>query len=137
MVEIDTVTMHTHHTMMRHGMIGCVFIMKSKSEIINAMHYPSKILGFLQEGEEINAIIPCAIEPLPWLRLEEEFIVKLRLNTDVGKEEIVPLSLLVPPIYVVPNFGVENKNEYMMILPKGQSWSGYFARFVNNGNNSL
>ena len=82
------------------------------------------------------AIIQCAIEPVQWLRLEEEFIVKLRLNTDVGKEEIVPLSLLVHPICVVPNFGLENKNEYTMILPKGQ-WSEYFARFVKNGNNSL
>ena len=58
------------------------------------------------------------------------------LLLNVGKEEIVPLSLLVHPICVVPNFGLENKNEYMMIQPKGQ-WSEYFARFVKNGNNSL
>ena len=58
------------------------------------------------------------------------------LNMDVGKEEIVPLSLLVHPTCVVPNFGLENKNEYMMVQPKGQ-WSEYFARFVQNGNNSL
>ena len=100
------------------------------------MHYPSKILGFLQDGEEINAVIQCAIELVEWSRLEEECIVKLRLNMDKRKEEIVPLSLLVHPICVVPNFGLENKNEYTMILPKGQ-WSGYFARFVKNGNNSL
>jgi hypothetical protein len=55
---------------------------------------------------------------------------------DVGKEEIVPLSSLVHPISLEPNFGLENKNEYMMILSKGQ-WSEYFARFVKNGNNSL
>ena len=106
------------------------------SDNSNAVHYPSKILGFIQEGEEINAVIQCAIEPVQWSRLEEEFIVKICLNMDVGKEEIVPLSSLVHPICVVPNFGLENKNEYMMILPKGQ-WSGCFARFVNNGNNLL
>ena len=93
-------------------------------------------MGFLQEGEEINAVIQCAIEPVPWSKLEEEFIVKLCLNMDVGKEEIVPLSSLVHPISLEPNFGLENKNEYMMILSKGQ-WSEYFARFVKNGNNSL
>ena len=31
-----------------------------------AVHYPSKILCFLQDREEINAIIQCAIEPVPW-----------------------------------------------------------------------
>ena len=80
--------------------------------------------------------IQCAIEPLQWSRLEEEFIVKLCLNTHVGKEEMVLLSSLVHPICVVPNFGIEEQNEYMMILLKGQ-WSEYFARFVNNGINSL
>jgi hypothetical protein len=89
------------------------------SDISNAVHYPSKILGFFQEGEEINAVVQCAIEPVSWSRLEEEFIVKLCLNTDVGKEEIVSLLLLVHPICVVPNFGLGNKNEYLMILPKG------------------
>ena len=68
--------------------------------------------------------------------MKEVFIVKFSLNTDVGEEEIVPMWSLVHPICVVPDFGVENKNEYMMILPKGQ-WSGYFARFVNNSRNSL
>ncbi len=43
-------------------------------------------------------------------------------NTDVGEEEIVPMSSLIHPICVVPDFGVENNNRYMMILPKGQ-WS--------------
>ncbi len=79
------------------------------SENSNAVYYPSKFLGFIQEGEEINVIVQCAIEPLQWSRLEEEFIVKLRLNTDVGKEEIVLLSSLVHPICVVPNFGLEKK----------------------------
>ncbi len=60
-----------------------------------AVHYPSKILGFLQDGEEINAVIQCAIEPVPWSRLKEEFISKFSLNTDVGEEEIVPMSSLV------------------------------------------
>ena len=104
------------------------------SENSNAAYYPSKILGFIQEGTEINVIIQCAIEPLQWSQLEEDFIVKLRLNTTNGKEEMVPMSSLVHPICVVPNFGLENNDEYMMILPKGQ-WSDYFARFINQGSN--
>ena len=89
-------------------------------EISKAVHYPSKILGFLQDGEEINAIIQCEIVPVPWSWLKEEFIAKFSLNMDVGKEEIVLMSSLVHPICVVPDFGVENKNGFMMILPKGQ-----------------
>ena len=91
-------------------------------------------MGFIQEGTEINVIIQCAIEPLQWSKLEEEFIVKLRLNTKVRQEELVPMSSLVHPICVVPNFGLENNDEYMMILPKGQ-WSDYFARFINSVSN--
>ena len=94
------------------------------------MHYPSKILGFLQDGEEINAVIQCAFEPVPWSQLKEEFIVKFILNMNVGEE-----ASLVHPICVVPDFRVENKNGYMMNLPNGQ-WSKYFSRFVNNGTNS-
>ena len=100
------------------------------------MHYPSKNLGFLQDREDFNVIVQCVIDPVPWPRLEEEFIVKFSLNMDVGEEQIVPMSSLVHPICVVSDFRVENKNGHVMILPKGQ-WSDYFARFIKNGINSL
>ena len=32
------------------------------------------ILDFLQDGEDVNAAAQCAIDPVPWTRLEEEFI---------------------------------------------------------------
>ena len=31
-----------------------------------AVHYPSTILGFLQDGKEVNVKVQCAIEPVPW-----------------------------------------------------------------------
>ncbi len=67
-----------------------------------AMHYPSKILGFLQSGEDVNAVVQCAIDPVPWSKLEEKIIAKFCLCTDVGKEEIVPMSSLIHPVCVVP-----------------------------------
>ncbi len=93
-------------------------------------------MGFIQDGEDVNAIVQCAIDPVPWSKLEEEFIAIFCLCTDVGKEEIGRMSSLIHPICVVPDYGAENKNRYMMMLPKGQ-WSDYFARFVDNGRNSL
>ena len=62
------------------------------------MHYPSKILGFLQDREDFNVILQCVIDPVPWPRLEEEFIAKFFLCTDVGKEELVPVPSLIHPI---------------------------------------
>ena len=100
-------------------------------------HYPSKILGFIEDGEDINAVIQCSIHPVAWSTLEDDFITKFTLCTEVGKEEIVPISSLIHPICVVPDFGEqEDSNRFMMILPKGQ-WSEYFARFVNNDRRKL
>ena len=92
--------------------------------------YPSKILGFIDCNDETNAVIQCSIEDVSWATLENEFVVPFHLCCDKGKEEIVPLSSLCHPVCVVPDFGADENNKYMLILPKGR-WSQYFTKFLN------
>jgi hypothetical protein len=92
--------------------------------------YPSKILGFVEMDKELNAVILCSVESVPWSEIEENFVVRFSLCADEGEEQIVPLSALSHPICVVPDYGAEtDKNAYLMVLPKGQ-WAGYFSRFI-------
>jgi hypothetical protein len=68
-------------------------------------YYPSKILGFIRDDNEVKAIIQCSKEAVPWMELEENFIAPFELNTSTGGEEIVPMSSLCHPICVVPDYG--------------------------------
>ena len=51
------------------------YVIKEDGES-KAKHYPSKILGFIQDGEDVNAVVQCDNDPVPWLKLEEEYIAK-------------------------------------------------------------
>ena len=96
-----------------------------------AQYYPSKILGFCKDyDDEVHAIIMCSVEPLPWTMLEDKFVVTFKLCSTPGEEQVVPLSSLVDPICVLPDYGSMDADDYMLILPKGQ-WSDYFGRRVN------
>jgi hypothetical protein len=68
-------------------------------------YYPSKILGFIRDDDEVKAVIQCSKEAVPWMELEENFIAPFELNTSTGGEEIVPMSSLCHPICVVPDYG--------------------------------
>ena len=96
-----------------------------------AQYFPSKILGFIRDDDDqVHAVVQCSVEQVLWRDVEANFIVKFVLCTDPGKEYTVPLSALVQPICVVPDYGSSVNNRYMLILPKGE-WSGYFAQIVN------
>jgi hypothetical protein len=69
--------------------------------------------------------------PVAWDDLEEQFFVHLKLCSTKGSEQQVPLSSLLHPICVVPNYGEEDA--YIMILPKGR-WSKYFSSFIRKKN---
>ena len=98
------------------------------------MFYPSRVLGFTKLGDgSINAIIQYSMEDVTWDRLQKDFVVPFRLCTEASKENIVPLTSLCHPICVVPNFGAENLDDYLLILPKGE-WSQYFTRFIHKTN---
>ena len=97
---------------------------------IEQQYYPSKILGFLETPNGIEAVIQYSIEEVKWEQLENNFVVPFHLCTERDKEDTVPLSSLCDPICVIPDYGnLDDDNKYMMILPKGH-WSGVFARFI-------
>lgn len=97
-----------------------------------AEYYPSKIFGFIKdESDDVHAIIQCSKKHLPWDQVEEEFVVKFELCSEEGSEQIVPLSALNNPICVVQDYGSNNADDYLMILPKGQ-WSEYFGSWVHD-----
>ena len=93
-------------------------------------YYPSRIIGFVEDGDEdeITAIVHCSEEPVAWDDVEKQFCVHFKLCSAKGSEQQVPLSSLLHPICVMPNYGSED--EYIMILPKGQ-WSKYFTTFIS------
>ena len=68
-------------------------------------YYPSKILGFIKDDDEVKAVIQCSVDAVPWTELEENFVAPFELNTRPGGEEIVPMSSLCHPICVVPDYG--------------------------------
>ena len=96
-------------------------------------YYPSRILGFVKDldDDEITAIIQCSEDPVSWEDLEEKFFVNFKLCSTKGREEQVPLSSVLHPICVVPNYGKDDS--YIMILPKGR-WSKYFTAFIRKKN---
>ena len=99
-------------------------------------YYPSKILGFVKDNDdEVHAIIMCSCDPLPWGQLEDNFVAKFKLCSKPGEEQVVPLSSLVHPIGVVPDYGSMDPDDYVLILPKGQ-WSDYFGQIVERDGES-
>ena len=89
-------------------------------------YYPAKVLGFVKIEDMIEAVIQCTDKPLCWSRLKKNFIEKVDLGRD-GTISIVmvPLSSLVHPLCVVPDYG-GNGTSYMVILPR-RNWSKYFG----------
>lgn len=83
-------------------------------------YYPLKILGFIKDNDnEVHAVIQRAVKAVAWEELEEQFIIKFRLCSDAGEEQVVPLSALNNPICVIQDYGSNNGEDYLLILPKG------------------
>ncbi len=99
-----------------------------------AEYYPSKILGFIQVGDddEVEAVVQCSAESLDWSTVEENFIVDFHLGTDHRTSFVtIPMSAIVHPLCIIPDYGSGDDNRYMVVLPK-RNWSQYFSRFVND-----
>ncbi len=67
----------------------------------------------------MKAVIQCSTEAIPWMELEDNFFARFCLDTREGAEETVPITSLVHPICVVPDYGATSVDRYLMILPKG------------------
>jgi hypothetical protein len=94
-------------------------------------YYPAKILGFVKFDEKPEAVIQCSTKPLRWSRLKKQFVVEIILGIDDEVSVVtVPLSSLVHPLCVVPNYGGHGTS-YFVILPR-RNWGRYFGDKVLN-----
>jgi hypothetical protein len=67
------------------------------------MNYPSKILGFVKISGTTEAIIQCSEKPLVWTDVQNKFLVKTNIGTDMDISCVtVPITALVHPLCVIP-----------------------------------
>jgi hypothetical protein len=89
-------------------------------------YYPSKNLGFVTIHRITEAVIQCSEKPLIWSDLEERFILKTIIGTNINVFNVtVPISLLVHPLCVIPDYG-RHSTSFIVVLPKC-NWSRYFG----------
>ena len=92
--------------------------------------YPSKILGFVTFENKTFAVVQCTERPLRWSSLEKNFLYKVVLGTNDDISTVtVPLSSLVHPLCVIPDYGGDAKS-YFVVLPR-RNWSRYFGDKIN------
>jgi hypothetical protein len=91
--------------------------------------YPAKVLGFIKFEERTEAVIQCTEKPLRWSRVKKNFLEKVVLGTnDAISTVTVPLSLLVHPLCVLPDYGGHGTS-YLVVLPR-RNWSRYFGEKI-------
>ena len=84
-----------------------------------------QILGFIEVGDNQEAVIQCSEKPLEWKTVETKFFVAITIGTDYDISFVmVPIDALVHPLCVLPDIG-GNANSYFAILPR-RNWSRYF-----------
>ena len=89
-------------------------------------YYPAKILGFITIHNNTEAIVQCSQKQLNWTELCDKFMVKRIIGTDIERSFVsVPISALVHPLCVFPDYGGDRKS-YLIVLPK-RNWSRYFG----------
>jgi hypothetical protein len=102
----------------------CFEELNSSGEAIE--NYPSKILGFVTIHGITEAVIQCSEKPLIWSDLEENFILKIIIGTNIDVSYVtVPISLLVHPLCVIPDYGGHSTSS-IVVLPK-RNWSRCFG----------
>jgi hypothetical protein len=94
-------------------------------------YYASRILGFIKgdRSTESEAIVQCTKQPLDWSQVEKNFVMKVVLGTDDKFDVVsVPITALVHPLCVIPDFGGDG-NSYLVVLPR-RNWSRYFGNRI-------
>ena len=92
---------------------------------------PAKILGFIKINNlaETNVIVQCMERPLVWSQLEKHFPIKVVLGSDDEVSIVsVPITSLVHPLCVIPDYGGDGKS-YLVVLPR-RNWSQYFGNKI-------
>ncbi len=92
--------------------------------------YPSKILGFVTFENKPFAVVQCTERPLRWSSVEKNFLYKVVLGTNDDISTVtVPLSSLVHPLCVIPDYGGD-ATSYFVVLPR-RNWRRYFGDKIN------
>ncbi len=100
-------------------------------------YYPSKILGFVTICGTTEAIMQCSEKQLVWNDVQNKFIVKTHLGTDMDISYVMVLiTALEHPLCVIPDTGGDQAS-HIIILPK-RNWSRYFGdKILSEYNKSL
>ena len=92
-------------------------------------HYPSRLLGFVDIGNGVEAVVQCSKHPVQWDLVEEKFFVRFELCVNFAVSYLrVPLLSLVYPLCVIEDFGSDD-NMYLIVLPK-RRWGRFFGKFI-------
>jgi hypothetical protein len=90
--------------------------LNSSGEAIET-YYPSKKFGFVTIHGITEAVIQCSKKPLIWSDLEEKFILKTIIGTNINVSYVkVPILLLVHPLCVIPDYG-RHSTLFIVVLP--------------------
>ncbi len=98
-------------------------------------YYSSKILGYIKMSGSTEAVIQCSEKPLIWSDVENNFMVKIIIGTDMEISYVtVPITALVHPLCVIPD-GYD-QSSYIIILPK-RNWRKHFGDIVLSEYNKI
>ena len=105
-------------------------LQRDKINVSCQLHsYPSRILGFVSMNGTTEAVIWCSQKSLSWSDLEENFFCKIRLGQTFEVSVVtVPLSAVVHPLCVIPDYGSED-DSFIVVLPK-RNWSRFFGNKI-------
>ena len=93
-------------------------------------YYPSLILGFIEVGGNVEALVQCSTRPLKWSTVESNMFVAITLGNKSESFVRVPLSSLVFTLCVIQDYGGQ-RNKYFVVLPRS-GWGKFFGRDINN-----
>jgi len=98
--------------------------------------YPSKILGFVEmpHDKSIYSVVQCSMKHMSWNKLLSKFIVPFNLGTNFNiSYAMVPVSSIVHPLAVFPDYGNNDTTSFFVVLPK-RNWTGYFSSQLSKDN---
>ena len=110
------------------------FVIEQSNGETSREYYPSMVLGFVMQDNDgpVQAVVHCSEQPVEWSSVESDFFVQFKLGSELDKSCVsVPLSALIHPICVIPNYGAKDASSYIVILPQ-RYWSKYFSSFVQS-----
>jgi len=129
--------LYAHPCLLGKKWYDWVYVHSRESTLIgieNNSYYPAKILGFLTINGSTEAAIWCSEKPLKWTDVEQNFFCKITLGKRFAVSVVtVPLSALVHPLCVIPDYGGD-RNAYIVVLPK-RNWSRFFGDKIERQTN--